>query len=123
MTSDVMGGTGSLQSSMYNAPGTDNITYGADDMLHYNNNDGSMGGIISGKDGGGETNLDGAGGGLVGQPANPGTGGSSGSPASQKDILNQLMAAVQQFVSGYAQFSMQSQLSGMMNHSGFKEAE
>lgn len=119
-TSDVMNGVAGYQSSLYNAPNATDITLGADGNLYYNNANGSMGNEITAKAGGGETNLDGAGGGLVGQPS-ASTGGSASSGSLQSS-MDQLMGLLAQNQNSFYSIMMQQTLSQMMSQSGFAQA-
>jgi hypothetical protein len=107
-TSGVQQNGAGVQDGLMDAPNTTNTTLGADGELHYNNANGSEGAII-GQTNGGETDLDGAGGGLAGQPASSG----STSGASEQQLMNQLMMAVEQHSSGMNQQLMSMVLQNM----------
>ena len=115
-TSSVQNGISNYSSALYDAPNATNITLGADGNLYYNNANGSMGAEITPTNGG-ETDLDNAGGGLVGDPAGAGSpGGSSGNINSQIEQLEQL---TQSFSGSFLGMMMQSLLSQMQSTSGY----
>ena len=120
-TSGVMNGIAGYQSGLYNSPNATDITLGADGNLYYNNANGSMGSEITAKSGGGETDLDGAGGGLVGQPS-ASTGGSSASSTSLQGSMDQLMGLLAQNQNSFYSIMMQQTLSQMMSQSGYAQA-
>jgi hypothetical protein len=104
-TSGVMNDAG-FQSALYNAPNTTSITLGADGNLYYDNANGSMGAEITPTSSGGETDLDGAGGGLVNGP--------SGSSQSTQQLVSQLMTMVGQQQQSFYSMMMMQELSHMM---------
>ena len=92
-TSHVMN-DGHLQNGLYNTPSATDVTLGADGNLYYNNANGSMGGEIKPTASGGQTDLDGAGGGLVRDPSvrdasagDPSTTASSGNAELEQRLL------------------------------------
>lgn len=114
-TSDVMNGAAGYQNALYNAPGEINITEGDDDNLYYNNANGSMGAEITAQSDGSQTDLDGAGGGLV----NNTTPYSTTSATSDQSLSAQLASAIQSYSSGMYQMEMMSLLSELQSQSGF----
>ena len=102
-TSQVMNGISNYSSGLYNAPNATDITLGSDGNLYYNNANGSMGNEITAKADGGETDLDGQGGGLVGHPGTSNT-------VSNSDMLS----TVQNLLEGLANTDMDSFQSTMM---------
>ena len=125
-TSSVMQGDGGYQSGLYNTPSATDITMGADGNLYANNANGSMGSEIT-QTNGGETDLDGSGGGLVNQPAaSSAATGTTGAPSADSGTMQQLMdqvlEAVVQNASGMDAGLMQQMLSQMMSNSGYQQA-
>ncbi len=119
-TSGVMEGVAAYQNGLYNAPNATDITLGADGNLYYNNANGSMGQEITAQANGGETDLDGAGGGLVGSPVS--TGATNVSPGSMQDTMDQLMGLLAQNQDSFYSIMMQQTLSNMMSQSGYAQA-
>ena len=118
-TSDVMNGAAEYQNGLYNAPNEINVTEGDDDNLYYNNANGSMGSEITAQSNGSQTNLDGAGGGLVGPG---GVSAQPGSSGSNQDLMAQLAGSIQSYSSGMYQMEMMSLLSELQSNSGFMQA-
>jgi hypothetical protein len=116
-TSQVMNGEAGYQSGLYNAPNATDITLGADGNLYHNNANGSMGKEITAKAGGGETDLDGSGGGMVGQPSAT----SGATPASSSTQEQQLIQAIYGMLAksemSFYSTLMQQAMSSMMSHS------
>lgn len=119
-TSAVQTGDASYQSALYNAPDATNITLGADGNLYQNNANGSMGSEITAKAGGGETDLDGMGGGLVGQQS--AATGSASDDGDMQSVINTLQGLVSNSQS-FAGMMIQNLLSSMESHSGFPAAQ
>ncbi len=120
MTSGVLAGDAAYQSGLYNAPNATDITLGADGNLYYNNANGSMGQEITAQSNGSETDLDGAGGGLVGGPVASGaTGVSSG---GMQQTIDQLLGLLAQNQNSFYSIMMQQTLSNMMSQSGYAQA-
>ena len=115
-TSGVMNGVSSYSDGLFNSPDATNVTLGADGNLYYDNANGSMGSEVTAASGGGETDLDGAGGGLVGDPASAGASGASSSDMAQQ--IQQLESMLENFSSGFDSTLMQSMLSQMQSTSG-----
>ena len=121
-TSAVQTGDAQYQSALYNAPDATNITLGADGNLYQNNANGSMGSEITAKAGGGETDLDGMGGGLIGQQS-AATGGSSALDGDDmQSVINTLQGLVANSQS-FAGMMIQNLLSSMESHSGYASAQ
>lgn len=109
-TSPVMD-DGRYQSALYNTPTATDITLGADGNFYYNNANGSMGAEITANSGGGQTDLDGAGGGLVGDPS------ATASSQNMQQLEQRLMAMVAQQQQSFYSMMMMQELSQMMSHS------
>jgi len=93
---------GHYQSALYNTPTASDVTLGADGNLYYNNANGSMGGEIAPGASGSPTDLDGAGGGLAGDPSQ------AASSQGTQQLEQQLMAMLsQQQESFYSMMAMQ----------------
>ena len=120
-TSGVQSGIAAYQGALYNSPGATDITLGADGNLYHNNANGSMGAEITARPGGGETDLDGAGGGLVGATASNGVG-SPASGSSMQQTMTQLLGMLSQNQDSFYSILMQQQLSSMMSQSGYAQA-
>jgi hypothetical protein len=108
---------------LYNSPTATDITLGADGNLYYNNANGSMGAEITPQSGGGETDLDGAGGGLVGSAAmtTPSSSGAASS-ASMQQTMQQLLGLLGQNQDSFYSIMMMQTLSSMMSQSGYSQA-
>lgn len=108
-TSPVMMHDGRYQSALYNTPTATDITLGADGNLYYDNANGSMGAEITANAHGGQTDLDGAGGGLAGHPSATG--------ASQNDhqLESRLMAILGREPESIYSITMMQELSQMMS--------
>jgi phosphoheptose isomerase len=120
-TSKVMNGEAGYQSGLYNTPNATDITLGADGNLYYNNANGSMGKEITAKASGGETDLDGAGGGLVGQPRTT-SGVTTGpvpvtSSAQEQQLMQAIYAMLAKSEMSFYSTLMQQAMSSMMSHS------
>jgi phosphoheptose isomerase len=112
-TSKLQTGDAGYQSALYNAPNATDITLGADGNLYYNNANGSMGQEITAKPGGGETDLDGHGGGLVGQPnATSATSSSS----EEQELLQMIYGMLAKSEMSFYSTLMQQAMSSMMSH-------
>lgn len=103
------------QSALYNSPTATDITLGADGELYYNNANGSMGAEITPEANGGETDLDGARGGLIGEPTTTAFYGAGSSSGLQQTIL-QLQGMLRNESSFYSVMMMQN-LSEMLSQS------
>jgi hypothetical protein len=121
-TSGVMNNDASFQSGLYNTPTATDITLGADSNLYYNNANGSMGAEITAPQGGGETDLDGAGGGLVGDPATTTASSDPASSSSMQQTMTQLLGLLAQNQDSFYSIMMMQTLSGMMSQSGYTQA-
>jgi hypothetical protein len=124
-TSSVMANDASFQSGLYNSPTATNITLGADGNLYYNNANGSMAGEITAPSGGGETDLDGVGGGLLGDPAataTTATNSSAVSSTSTQQTMQQLMGLLAQNQDSFYSIMMMQTLSSMLSQSGYAQA-
>ena len=119
-TSSVMNGDAAYQSSLYDTPTATDITLGADGNLYYNNANGSMGSEITAQADGSETDLDGAGGGLVGDPAT--TTSADPSSATMQQTMDQLLALLGQNQDSFYSIMMMQTLSNMMSQSGYTQA-
>jgi hypothetical protein len=113
-TSALQTGDAGYQSGLYNAPNATDITLGADGNLYYDNANGSMGKEITAKAGGGETDLDGAGGGLVGQPAATAAASSSN---EEQQLLQAIYGMLAKSEMSFYSTLMQQAMSSMMSHS------
>jgi hypothetical protein len=121
-TSGVMNDA-SFQTGLYNTPTATDITLGADGNLYYNNANGSMGAEITPASGGGETDLDGAGGGLVGDPTTTSTTSDPAtSSSSMQQAMQQLMGLLAQNQDSFYSIMMMQTLSQMMSQSGYAQA-
>jgi hypothetical protein len=120
-TSGVMNGEASYQNGLFNSPNATDITLGTDGNLYYNNANGSMGSEITAQAGGGETDLDGAGGGLVGNPALT-TVASPPASGNMQQTMDQLMGLLAQNQDSFYSIMMQQTLSSMMSQSGYAQA-
>ena len=120
-TSGVLTGDTAYQTALYNSPTATDITLGADGDLYYNNPNGSMGAEITAPSGGGETDLDGAGGGLVGDPAST-TSDPSASSASLQQTIQQMYAMLAQNQESFYSIMMMQTLSQMMSQSDYAQA-
>lgn len=123
-TSAVQSGNAGLQRAMYNTPDATDITLGADGNLYQNNANGSMGAEIQAPSGGAETDLDGLGGGMVGQRS-ASDGGSTAQTPSASDMQS-VMNTLQGLVSGSQTFSgymIQNLLSAMESRSGYPSTQ
>lgn len=120
-TSGVMNNDASFQSGLYNTPTATDVTLGADGNLYYNNADGSMGAEITAQSGGGETDLDGVGGGLVGDPATTSADSTTSSTGMQQ-TMNQLLGMLAQNQDSFYSIMMMQTLSSMMSQSGSSQA-
>ena len=118
-TSGVMNGAAAYQNSLYNTPNEINITEGDDGNLYYNNANGSMGSEITAQSNGGQIDLDGAGGGLVGHA---GVSAQSGASGNGQDVMAQLAGSIQSYSSGIYQMEMMSILSELQSNSSFMQA-
>jgi Domain of Unknown Function (DUF1521) len=114
-TSGVLNGDAAYQTSLYNTPTATDITLGADGNLYYNNANGSMGAEITAPSGGGETDLDGAGGGLVGDPATDAS--DPASSTSTQQVMQQLLAVLAQHQQSFYMITMMQTLEQMMSQS------
>jgi hypothetical protein len=113
-TSQVMNDA-SYQNSLYNTPNVTDVTMGTDGNLYYNNANGSMGSEITTTNGG-QTDLDGAGGGLVNQSG----GGTASGGASAQSVMEQLIQAIQMNATGLQQMMMMMGIvREMMSQSGY----
>jgi hypothetical protein len=115
-----MNGISAYQTGLYNAPTATDVTLGADGNLYYNNGNGSMGSEITAQSDGSQTDLDGAGGGLVGDG---GAAASSAAPSSgslQQSMVQMLGLLAQNQDSFYAML-MQQQVESMMSQSGYQQ--
>jgi hypothetical protein len=123
-TSSVMSGDAAFQTGLYNTPTATDITLGADGNLYYNNANGSMGAEITAPSGGGETDLDGAGGGLVSDPAATATtsGSDPASATTMQQAMTQLMGLLAQNQDSFYSIMMMQTLSQMMSQSGYAKA-
>jgi hypothetical protein len=117
-TSQMMTGVSGLQTSLYNSPNAIDLTLGADGNLYHNNANGSMGAEVQATNGG-QTDLDGSGGGMV-----DGSGGSASGASSSnlQALMNQLMSLVSQNEDSFSANLMQTLLQQMMSHSGYQSA-
>jgi hypothetical protein len=122
-TSGVMNGDASFQTSLYNTPTATDITLGADGNLYYNNANGSMGAEITPAVGGGETDLDGAGGGLVGDPTTASTTSDpTTSSVTMQQAMEQLSGLLAQNQDSFYSIMMMQTLDQMMSQSGYAQA-
>ena len=124
-TSQVMNGDAALQTGLYNTPTATDITLGADGNLYYNNANGSMGAEITPPSGGGETDLDGAGGGLVaglsGTDPTISTAATTSS-AGMQQTMQQLLGLLARNQDSFYSIMMMQTLSQMMSQSGYAQA-
>ncbi len=118
-TSAVQDGNAGYQNALNNSPSATDITLGSDGNLYYNNDNGSMGSEITAQANGGETDLDNAGGGLVGQG---GASTASGNGASVQALMAQLEGILSQNSDSFSAIMMQNALSQMQNSSGYQTA-
>lgn len=100
---------GCYQSALYNTPTATDITLGADGNLYYDNANGSVGALITANSHGGETDLDGAGGGLVGHPA------ATASSHNVHDLESRLMSVLARQPESFYRTAMMQELSHMMS--------
>ena len=109
---------------MYNTPTATDITLGADGNLYDNNANGSMGAEITAPAGGGETDLDGAGGGLVGDPTTTSSTAAdpSTSSTSMQQTMEQLLGLLAQNQDSFYSIMMMQTVSRMMSQSGYAQA-
>ena len=122
-TSGVTTGDAAYQTALYDTPTATDITLGADGDLYYNNANGSMGAEITAPSGGGETDLDGAGGGLVGDPTTTTTGASDpASSTSMQQVMEQLLGMLEQNQNSFYSIAMMQTLQQMMSQSGYAQA-
>ena len=123
-TSGVMNGDAAYQSGLYNTPTATDITLGADGNLYYNNANGSMGAEITAPSGGGETDLDGAGGGLVNTDPSTGSDPSttSATSTSMQQTMQQLYGLLAQNSQSIYSMMMMQTLSEMSSQSGYAQA-
>jgi len=122
-TSAVTTGDAAYQTALYNTPTATDITLGADGDLYYNNANGSMGAEITAPSGGGETDLDGAGGGLVGDPTTTTTDASDpASSTSMQQVMEQLLGMLEQNQNSFYSIAMMQTLQQMMSQSGYAQA-
>ncbi|WP_158921287.1 DUF1521 domain-containing protein [Acidisphaera sp. S103] len=116
----------SFQSALYNTPSATDITLGADGNLYYNNANGSMSAEITAQPDGGQTDLDGAGGGLVGGTGSTGTTASAftaaDSTGGMQQTMNQLLGLLGQNQDSFYSIMMMQTLSSMMSQSGYAQA-
>ncbi len=103
---------GRYQSALYNTPTATDITLGADGDLYYNNANGSMGREITPNAQGGQTDLDGAGGGLVGDPRG------AASAHGTYQLEQRLMALLEGQQQSFYSMMMMQELSHMMSQPG-----
>jgi len=120
-TSGVLTGDAAYQTALYNSPTATDITLGADGDLYYNNANGSMGAEITAPSGGGETDLDGAGGGLVGDPTTTDASDPASSTSTQQ-VMDQLLGVLAQNQDSFYSIMMMQTLSQMMSQSGYAQA-
>ena len=107
-TSGVMN-DGNYQSALYNTPTATDVTLGADGNLNYNNANGSMGGEITPTASGSQTDLDGAGGGLAGDPS------AAASSQNTQQLEQRLMAILAQQQQTFYSMMMMQELQHMMS--------
>ena len=116
----------SFQSALYNTPSATDITLGADGNLYYNNANGSMGAEITAQPDGSQTDLDGAGGGLIGGTGSSGATASAftaaDSTGSMQQTMNQLLGMLGQNQDSFYSIMMMQTLSSMMSQSGYAQA-
>jgi hypothetical protein len=117
----------SFQSALYNTPSATDITLGADGNLYYNNANGSMGAEINAQPDGSQTDLDGAGGGLVGGTGSTGVTASAFTPStssssSMQQTMDQLLGLLAQNQDSFDSIMMMQTLSSMMSQSGYAQA-
>lgn len=121
-TSAVMNGDASIQTGLYNTPTATDITLGADGNLYYNNANGSMGAEITAPSGGGETDLDGAGGGLIGGDPATTAADPTASSTGMQQTMQQLLGLLAQNQDSFYSIMMMQTLSQMMSQSGYAQA-
>jgi len=113
-TSGVMN-DGHYQSALYNTPTATDVTLGADGNLYRDNPNGSMGGEITPTASGGQTELDGAGGGLAGNPS--AAASSQDTQQLEQQLLGMLARQQQTFYSMMMMQELQRMMSQQRSHS------
>lgn len=114
---------GRTQSGLYNTPTATDITLGADGDLYYNNANGSMGAEITPNAKGGQTDLDGAGGGLVGDPSTTTTtAATTASSQNDQSLESQLIAILARGPETIYSITMMQELSHMLSQSNSQAA-